>query len=432
MLSVAENDLLTHVNADAPMGVFMRQYWLPIAPSATLIADGAPQRVTLLDRTYVAFRNTSGQVGVLDERCPHRGASLALARNEDCTLQCLYHGWRVDRTGTVLQTPSEPADSKYKNRVRAVAYPAREAGGLVWAYFGPVGAEPDFPYFDWCREGPDAVNVMRVRQRCNWLQALEGALDSAHSTFLHSDVLRGIIAGGAYTGGTSLVERMLADGAPKLEVENLPYGFQYAAIRKFLENGEPASYVRTTHYIAPVWASISTPDRWSSAQAFVPIDDDHTMFYMVNARHDGGVIDADERARIWAHTGLGQLQPDLTLHEDHHNLWGQDRARMTRGGDFTFSGLPGAQSEDLAIQESMGTVSGRTTEHLGRSDVAIIRVRRILLDEVRRFLRQDPRPSIGLGRDFRYEDIRACELMMARDESWQTRSQEHLAVVRST
>ncbi|WP_201453379.1 Rieske 2Fe-2S domain-containing protein, partial [Rhodococcus sp. T7] len=150
-------------------------YWTPVLMSEDVVSDGAPRRIKILGGKYVAFRDTEGKVGVLNEACPHRGASLALARNENCALQCLYHGWRVDRNGKVVETPSEPADSTFKDKIRHIGYPVREAGGLIWAYFGDPEAEPEFPAFDWTARKPEQIYTIRVAQRCNWAQAIEGA-----------------------------------------------------------------------------------------------------------------------------------------------------------------------------------------------------------------------------------------------------------------
>ncbi|MGW4340009.1 Rieske 2Fe-2S domain-containing protein [Rhodococcus koreensis] len=419
MLNKQDNDLLTRVEGDAPMGVLMRQYWTPVLMSEDVVSDGAPRRIKILGGKYVAFRDTEGKVGVLNEACPHRGASLALARNENCALQCLYHGWRVDRTGKVVETPSEPADSTFKDKIRHIGYPVREAGGLIWAYFGDPKAEPEFPAFNWTARKPEQIYTIRVAQRCNWAQALEGAIDSAHSNFLHNDLNRRLAEGGDYTGGGGLLNFQLTDGAPRLEVENLPYGFHYAGIRDALVDGEHKKYVRTTQFVAPSWALFSAPENWVFSQVFVPVDDENTIFYFIHARLDDENIEPDYRAKILEWSGVGEL--DENFHMDFHsgNMWRQDRDSMDRkkhGDKFSFSGMTGNQVEDLGIQESMGPIEDRSREHLGTSDLAIIRMRRLILDSARKYAKGET--PIGLGRNFSYEEIRAAEKMIEPGTSW--------------
>ncbi|WP_216893146.1 Rieske 2Fe-2S domain-containing protein [Nocardia alni] len=420
MLNREDNELLARVEGDAPMGELMRRYWMPVLLSSDVESDGAPRRVRILGGDYVVFRDSEGEVGVLDEACPHRGASLALARNENCALQCLYHGWRVDRTGKIVETPSEPADSTFKDKIRHVGYPVREAGGMIWSYFGPPEVEPRFPDFEWTGRKPEEIYTIRVAQRCNWAQALEGAIDAAHSNFLHNDLARRLAAGGDYTGGGGLLNLQLIDGAPKLEVQNLPYGFQYAALRDAIEEGRPKKYVRTTQFVAPSWALFSAPPGWVFSQVFVPVDDYNTVFYFIHARDDGNVIDEPYRAKILEWSGVGEL--DNEFHMDFHvgNMWRQDRDSMDRGkrGDgFSFSGMTGNQVEDLGIQESMGPIYDRTREHLGTSDLAIIRMRRLMLDAARRHERGEP--PLGQDKEFDYGEIRAGERLLDIGEPWQ-------------
>lgn len=423
MLSRENNELLARVEDGMPMGALMRRYWHPILLSQDLAAAGAPRRVRVLGENYVAFRDSDGQVGVLDESCPHRGASLVLARNEDCALQCLYHGWRIDRAGRVLETPSEPGDSTFKDRIRHPAYAVREAGGLIWAYFGPADEEPRFPSFEWTGHRPEQVYTLRVLQRCNWAQAFEGAIDTSHLSFLHNNLMRRLAGGGDYTGGGGLLNKGILDLSPRHEVDPLPYGFHYAGIREAItEDGQRAQYVRTTQFVAPYWAMFASTDVWWFGQAFVPVDDYNTLFYFVHGRLDGATIDEDERGRIKDWSGIGELDDDFHMEGHVGNTWNQDRRSMDRkrwGGSSSFSGLRGNQAEDLAIQESMGPIYDRTREHLGSSDLAISRFRRFMIDAASRDA-QGEGPAPALGNDFEYGEIRAGEALIGADEPWQT------------
>jgi phthalate 4,5-dioxygenase oxygenase subunit len=190
----------------------------------------------------------------MDELCPHRGASLVLARNEDCALQCLYHGWRIDVNGSIVDTPSEPEESDFKNRIKHLAYPVREAGGVVWTYLGPPGLEPQFPDFPWTHLPSEQVHIVKMRLECNWAQGLEGVIDSAHSNFLHSSEIVPS-SGDAKVGGTSryhtadrsrTVNRPSNDGRPRMETQDTSYGFRYAAIRRPLVDPDVNKYIRVS------------------------------------------------------------------------------------------------------------------------------------------------------------------------------------------
>lgn len=172
------------------MGQMLRRYWIPAALSSDLTNDGTPLRVRLLGEDLVAFRDSSGAVGLLEENCPHRGASLVLARNEECGLRCLYHGWKIDVTGRVLETPAEPDEYSFRDRVRATAYPVHEAGGIIWAYLGPAEHVPPTMDFAFTTVPDSHRLILRVREECNWVQSLEGVIDSAHSNFLHQNSIR--------------------------------------------------------------------------------------------------------------------------------------------------------------------------------------------------------------------------------------------------
>src|SRR6266849_1399253 len=182
MLTREENELLTRTGPGTPLGALMRRYWLPALLAEEISApDGRPVRVQLLGERLVAFRDTAGRVGLLPEACPHRGASLALGRNEDHALRCIYHGWQFDVSGRCLDTPSEPPESTYRERVRAEAYPVREAAGVIWAYLGPPDTLPHFPEYLWLQLYPTQSAAFKLLEECNYAQALEGGLDLAHA-----------------------------------------------------------------------------------------------------------------------------------------------------------------------------------------------------------------------------------------------------------
>jgi phthalate 4,5-dioxygenase oxygenase subunit len=418
MLSHEENELLCRVEGAAPMGQMMRRYWLPVALSSDVRAGGAPKQIKVLGERLVVFRDSSGDVGVLDEFCPHRGASLVLARNENGALQCIYHGWRVDRNGSLLETPTELEDSTFAQRVRHVAYTTREIGGVVWSYLGQPGTEPAFPAFDWTTLDEDHRMVMRGRVECNWVQALEGAIDSAHSNYLHSEEIVPSSTVNVSRPVGSTVARPSADRRPKLEAENTVYGFRYAAIRRPLADPDKCKYIRTTLFVAPFHVFIPSPGEWAYMQSFVPIDDTHTMFYFIKARIDGVALDDETRAAALRRAGLRQavdMDEDLNKVRNAGNLWLQDREAMESGRSF--SGIVGVNLQDAAVQESMGGICDRTREHLGQTDVAVIRMRRLMLASVRDFIGGGV--PLGLREAFPYGKLAAEERVIDINAPWQ-------------
>jgi phthalate 4,5-dioxygenase len=424
MLSKEENELLCLVEGDRPMGSLIRRYWIPAIESAALEPDGAPRQVVLLGERYVAFRDTNGDVGFLDEFCPHRGASLVLARNENCALQCLYHGWRIDHLGNIVETPSEPDTSTFKQRIKHNAYPVAETGGVVWVYLGPAELRPADPEFGFSGLPPEQHHVIRTVTECNWVQALEGVIDTAHIMFLHANVTRPDWYRGEVVDrgdvrpeiavGTPSITR---DAHPKLLIEDTNYGFRYAGVRAALEPGR--LHVRASHYIAPLLGMFPAGPGWGYMQAFVPTDDFHTMFYFWFWRTDGAVIDDQARAGLREYGGFA---PGKDLDEagnsilNRSNWWRQDREAMRRGDSFT--GIRGVNREDFAMQESMGVLCDRSREHLGTSDVAVIRMRRLMLDNVRS-LAEGGTP-LGLSRPLSYRTMRGNEALIGAGEPWQT------------
>jgi phthalate 4,5-dioxygenase len=421
VLTREENELLCRVGPKAPMGKMMRRYWLPAIMSSELESGGVPKRVRLLGEDLVAFRDSGGRVGLLDENCPHRGASLVLARNETCGLRCLYHGWKIDASGAVLETPAEPDEHHFRDRVRAIAYPTRESGGIVWTYMGPSESEPPPMDFEFTTL-PDSHNVIvKAQLECNWAQSVEGVIDSAHTNYLHADTFKPAsgLELSVYKDDFLKVARPSNDGRPRMEIENTPYGFRYAAIRKPLLDADKNAYVRVTLFAAPIYGLFPAQAGWGSIQAFVPMDDEHTMLYFVRYSYERA-IEAEERAQHehWSGFRIGiDIDENYRKFGNRGNLWRQDREAMKRGD--TFSGVVGVQMEDAMVQESMGPVYDRSKEHLGTGDIAVIRMRRLMLDSVRRFT-ENGEPPLGLAEPVDYKTLRAQEAMIPLATSWKT------------
>jgi phthalate 4,5-dioxygenase oxygenase subunit len=409
MLSVEENTLLTRVTGDAPMGGMMRRYWVPACLSEEVAqADGAPVRTTIFGERLVAFRDTGGTVAVVDERCPHRLASLALGRNEDGGLRCIYHGWKFNTAGACVDMPTEPGAFGFRDRIKLRSYPAREAGGIVWTYMGPPGDEPAFPEYDWMKLPRDRFGVMKVGERVNYAQALEGAIDSSHSWFLH----QGIIWDWKTRASLSM------DTSPKIEAEDAPYGFRYAAIRVPVQNAETQRYVRVTLFLVPFTAFIPRPLEKAHAahvQIFVPVDDERTMFYGIFFSQDDAPLDEAAMRRKHRVVPGEDLDRNGYKRATEENWYNQDREAMKNG---SFTGIEGFTNQDMACQESMGTLVDRTQEHLGTSDVAIIRMRKCMLDAVQRY--REGAPLIGLDPDMPYGRIRSEQKIIPIEVPWQS------------
>ena len=409
MLSAAENTLLTTVTGDAPMGRLMRSYWLPAALSEEVAEnDGTPIPLRLFGEDLVLFRDTAGRLGLMDAHCPHRLASLALGRNEEGGLRCVYHGWKFDVTGACLEMPTEPAGYGYRDRMSVRSYAVREAGGLVWAYLGPADREPVFPAYDFLSLPVAQRSIIKMGERANFFQALEGSLDSSHSWFLH----RGTIPDWEKRSSVS------SDLSPKLEAEDTDYGFRYAAIRKPNLHADRDKYVRVTLFAAPSTAFIPRPlepTQHAHVNIFVPIDDTTTMFYDIFFSQDGSPIDeAAMRRDLRAEPGV-DLDHRWMRRATEANGWNQDRTAMKRG---SWLGIDGFQNQDMACQESMGPIVNRPGEHLGTSDVAIIRLRRRMIDAVNRFVAGEA--PLGLDTRVAYETMRSEQLVIPIDQPWQS------------
>ena len=408
MLTAAENDLITRVGAQTPMRALLSRYWFPVLKSEELEAGGAPQRVRIFGENYAAFRADDGRVGVLDEGCPHRRASLLLARNADCALTCLFHGWKIDVSGTVVDAPSEGASrERFAAKVKVRHYATREAGGLIWAFFGE-GEPTQFPAFEFLSLPPSHVTILKIPVDCNWVQGVEGLIDSSHVGHLHGSTLDTVYL--RNDGGAALTKKLfMADLAPQYEVHRTEYGLQAAAVRRV---GEGQRFVRVSEFAMPSWTFIPQPeDEDCLMMGQVPVDDTHTIqwYIMYNFEHP---IDK---------TGVGhgfQSMLDYDGENFHRNaspenLWTQDRARM-RDGHLT--GFRNILYEDLAIIESMGPIADRTREYLGGADAAITRFRRILIESAR--AAAGGKTPGGLDQTLPYDRIRARQAVYPETQSW--------------
>jgi phthalate 4,5-dioxygenase len=414
MLTHEENETLCRVGPKTKMGQVMRRYWHPIAASEQLPhPDCDPLRVTLLGERLVAFRDSEGKVGALDELCMHRGASLALGRVENGGIRCLYHGWKFGVDGTIQETPNH-SDSRFRERLKAPCHPVREEGGLIWTYIGEKKKVPPFRRFSFMDAAPDHRMILRVNVNCNYLQLWEGGADSSHVGILHSNVARpGWMEQTFVRGGDAENPANLAieDNAPTLDVEDTDYGFHYAASRRAPdpEGKLVVRNVRVVPLIMPYARIIPAPSFYFHVFE-VPDTDERTSTYL--AIHGYAPVN---REKIIALLGLDDARywnrKTCNFNASWDNNFGQDRAAMGRD----WGGLGGVEKEDAIMSLSMGPIFDRTKEHLVAADQAVVRLRRRLLDCVK--LVEAGEEPLGATRDD-YTNI-SCTSDAPLDEPWQ-------------
>ena len=392
MLTVEENDLLCRVEGDAPMGKLMRQHWTPVCLIEEVSEpDGAPVQARILGEDLVVFRDSEGRVGVMDEYCPHRRVSLVYGRNEDNGLRCLYHGWKMDVAGAVVEMVSEPAAALAANPVKHKAYPVQEWGGMVWAFMGDQDAVPEFTPPSWAPSKDTKVSIAKAILPCNWAQILEGAIDSAHSSSLHSsDFVPARVASAEATDKQWL--RPSTDKAPRLQVQRTGYGFRYAAIRRPIVNAAQNEYIRSTVFVAPGTVLIPPNNLYNVANVNVPRDDESSVFYFL-AWGDAATTPDTATWRQFLGQQVGvDLDERYRPLRNHENRFWQDRQAMKAGN---FTGIKGFPNQDVAMWVTMGTIAKRWEERLGASDLAIVEFRRQMVEAVREV--QQGKPAIGTG-----------------------------------
>ena len=413
MLARDDNERVTRVGPGTPMGATMRRYWLPALLAWELPEpDCPPVRVKLLGEELVAFRDSRGRVGLLDERCPHRQASLFLGRNEECGLRCVYHGWKFDVDGQCVDMMNEPEELAFAAKIRTGAYPTVEAGGIVWAYLGPAGQKPPLPLFAWTQAPPSHRHVSKVIQETNWLQGLEGGIDTSHVPILHR-----VLATSSSRPGFNPADPFVRGGAPTLELDVTDYGYRYAGLRP-LAGGEV--HVRAYHFILPFHqirpARTGAGSRGFSGAAghiWVPMDDVTTMVY--NWEHSTTEPFTDED-RLERRLGNGPLDVDQTTFRSKRNRENNYLLDRRVQKTETFTGIDGVNAQDRAVQESMGPVVDRTREHLGPADRAVIQARRLLLQATRTVEAGGTPPGV----EATYYTLHPGEAVVARDTDWRT------------
>ena len=408
MVTAQDNEILTRTGRGTPMGEVLRRYWIPALISWELAEpNGPPVRVKLLGEELVAFRDTNGRIGLLDEFCAHRRVSLWLGRNEECGLRCVYHGWKYDVDGNCVDQMNEPR--QFKDRVQLAAYPTSEMGGVIWAYMGPAELRSALPRFAWTQVPETHRHVTKVIQECNWLQGLEGGIDTSHAQILHRNFTEGV-------GPTSSGAR---GGAPDVEVDETDYGYRYAGI---YPRGDGGTFIRTYHYVMP-WTQIRPGGRDVRAPSgemnsriaghvWVPMDDENSMVWNWHYSISGEPLSEEEREE--PALGNSPASVDQTTFRSFANMTNKRRIDRDAQRTKSFTGISGINTQDRAVQESMGPVVDRSREFLGPADMAIVTARRMLLASIRTV--QDGGAPLGTGNS--YYTVRAMQDLIPNGVDW--------------
>ncbi len=401
------------------MGELIRQYWMPGLPSSELPEpDGPPKKVRLLGEDLVAFRDTRGEVGMLAANCPHRGAALFFGRNEECGLRCAYHGWKFDVSGRCVDMPNEPEESTFKDKVRARAYPCRDVNGVIWVYMGPRETPPPFPTFEINTLPAEQVYPpLMMLEECNYMQALEGDIDSSHIDFVHAKLRPDSKGRGTWH----------RDKRPRLEMLPTDYGACYSARRVWHDQGG-LYWHRITQFILPFYTMIAASDpQIVSARAWVPIDDHHNLQFVMRGRLDRPVTEQEKKQvrdpfAAWG----GYVEPTsdprtrfytkANLHNDYLVDYELQRTELTIGIPFL------GNLQDRAMTETMGPIYDRTQEHLGTTDAMVIFARRLLIDAARALADRGAVPANV--DDASLYRVRPASILLPEGESWITATEK--------
>ncbi len=376
-------EMITRTGPGTPMGELMRQYWIPAVRSSEVERDGTPVRILLLGEKLIAFRDSSGRVGIMDHRCPHRCASLFYGRNEADGLRCVYHGWKYDFDGICLDMANIPERQHFKDKVRAKAYLTKERNGVIWVYMGDRNRAPDLPPFEACFQPQGGAGVRFVQRRCNWLQAVEGDLDTSHVGLLHF--------GAAKPSQNLAANRMdlVANRAPEYKVTETPFGLSYGAHRPS-PTVPGGTYWRVAHFLFPFWIMppVASLEDNIMVRAFIPMDDEHCMF--VGFESQRYRRPQDDRFRV---SGAAYVRDNVGANAT--GWYGRYRMIESEENDYlinrdeqrekSFTGIEGIHTQDQCVTESMGGIVDRSFENLAPSDIAVARNRRMLLNAVQAF-----------------------------------------------
>ncbi|HKX09898.1 MAG TPA: Rieske 2Fe-2S domain-containing protein [Stellaceae bacterium] len=384
MASEQDFELLAGVGLGTAMGRLLREYWVPACGSAELATDGPPMRLMLLGEKLVAFRDSAGRVGIMDHRCPHRGASLFFGRNEEGGLRCVYHGWKYDVTGQCLEMPNVPPQHVFADQVKARAYKTAERNGIVYCYMGTRKEAPPLPVMEALLLPEAEVRITWAQRECHWLQALEGDIDTSHVAFLHE----GKVKPEEYPAN-AIQRWIISNRSPEIHVTDTEWGTMYAG---HWPAGPANAYYRLAHFVFPFWTLIPNgPFKGQVvSRAWVPMDDTHTMFLAVAWKAGSTPIVTRNQNLPGADAAAPARFDYLPNTTDWHGRWrlaanATNDYRLDREAqrERSYTGIDGVHLQDQAITESMGGVVDRSFENLAVSDLMVTRTRRRLIGAAR-------------------------------------------------
>ena len=416
MLTQEQNDALTQTDAGTLMGDLFRRYWIPALHAWELPEpDCPPVRVKLLGEPLIAFRDTQDRIGLIDEFCAHRGVSLWFGHNAECGLRCPYHGWKYDINGQCMELPSEGPEGPMRKRIKLKSYPCVEMAGIVWTYMGPAELKPALPALEWARVPAERRYASKRLQECNYLQAVEGGIDSSHVSFLHSGALRSdpLFVG---SRGNRYNDQ---DRMPYFDVVEFPGGLLIGA-RRNADNDR--YYWRITPFIMP-WYSMIPPRAGHpiGAHAWVPIDDHNCWAWSINYHPRRALTEAEVQAmKGGAGIHCKYVPGTFIPAQNKSNDYLIDRAAQKAG--LHLSGVEGIAIQDASLQESMGPIQDRTRENLCPTDRGIVMTRRLLLTAAQANREGKPLPAL----DPAEQHVRSCAIELPRDRHFKEHARHGL------
>jgi phthalate 4,5-dioxygenase oxygenase subunit len=419
MLKKEQNDLLTQTGPKTPMGAMFRSYWIPALLSEELPAnDCAPVRVKLLSESLLAFRDSDGRYGLISEFCAHRGVSLWFGRVEEGGVRCAYHGWKYDVTGQCIDVPSEPSENGFCQRIKLTGYPLVEQGGVLWTYMGVPEKRPPLPEFEFSLVPAAQSYTSKRWQESNWLQAMEGGIDSSHVSWLH----RGNLNSDPLFKGAKGNQYNLNDVKPVFEVVPSEGGLLIGARR----NAEQGNYYwRITPWIMPCFTMVPPRgDHPVHGHFWIPIDDENCWawsfdYHPVRALSPEEVQAMREGKGIHVATIPGTYLPLA----NKGNNYLMDRAAQKAGR--AYSGIDGIGMQDASLQESMGPIADRTKENLSSTDNGIVMARMRLMKAA---MALADKGTIPPGVDPAHHRVRSAAVILPPDQPFNQAARDALTV----
>ncbi|HET6269997.1 MAG TPA: aromatic ring-hydroxylating dioxygenase subunit alpha [Arthrobacter sp.] len=419
MLRQEINELLTQTGPGAPMGELFRQYWLPALLAEELPSnDSEPVRVKLLSERLIAVRDSEGRYGLMDEFCAHRGVSLWFGRNEAGGIRCPYHGWKYDVTGQCLEVPSEGKNSTFCANVKLRSYPLVKIGDILWTYMGDPEKTPPLPEYEWVRVPEDQTFTSKRLQESNWLQALEGGIDSSHVSWLHS----GALDSDPLFKGAKANKYNLGDLKPFFEVTDSDGGL-FIGARRNAEEGQ--YYWRITPWVMPSFTMVPPRgDHPVHGHFWIPIDDENCWVFTFDYLPVRPLTAVERQAMIDGHGVHSENIPGTYLPvRNKGNDYLMDRDAQRRG--ITYSGVTGIALQDSSLQESMGPIVDRSKERLVPTDSGIIKAR-AKLRKAALALRDEG--IVPPGVDPAHHRVRSAAVVLPAEESFIDSLSEEMTV----